>query len=395
MRKKLEKRDRKKTAWLGLCLAGALLLAACGNSSVKESTAQSAESSEESTGESIEESTETEQTEQAVSEESQTEQESDEDDESTSDVSEEESTEEVEFEEADYEAYASENVNVRTSPEVNDENLYRTISKNTAFVVTGVSDDWCRIQYEDGEYYIAAAYVVEGTVPVPESQTNANGTTLTIPSGENYNGIIVAVDAGHQQHGISEQEPNAPGSSVMKAKLTTGTQGISTGIVEYELNLQVSLKLKQALLDRGYGVFMIRENNDCPMSNAERAVAANGSGASIFIRVHANSSDNTDISGCLTMAPSAENAYVGYLAGDSQRLSALVTDAICAATGAQNRGVQYTDTMTGINWCNIPVTIVEMGFMSNPNEDQLMAQDYYRQEVADGIANAVDQYFAQ
>lgn len=389
---------KKRIAWRSLCLAGALMLSACASSpkteTTKEETAEVTTSAEET------KKSDTDAKIESVEEESTSDLEKTSND-APADTTEQsdieataQSTEAIVFEEANYEAYASNDVNVRTSPEVSEGNLYKTIGKNTAFVVTGVSGDWCRIQYEDGVYYVAAAYVTEGTVSVPQTQTNANGTTLTIPN-ENYNGIIVAVDAGHQQHGISEQEPNAPGSSVMKAKLTTGTQGISTGAVEYELNLQVSLKLKQALLDRGYGVFMIRENNDCPMSNAERAVAANESGASIFIRVHANSSDNTDISGCLTMAPSAENAYVGYLAEDSQRLSALVTDAICATTGAQNRGVQSTDTMTGINWCTIPVTIVEMGFMSNPTEDQLMAQDYYRQEVAYGIANAVDQYFGK
>lgn len=406
---------RKKIIIAGLCMAGMLLFGACTpNSSESQGSNVQVDESSSDDGAFVDEEQSSDEEEESLITNEPTSQEETEDSEAfpteeteiQSEVSETEpNNTEVVFEEVNYNAYVAQNVNLRTTPEnKGEENLYTTLAANTAFVVTGYQDDWCRVLYDNDIYYVATAYVIEGEVPAvnvttgnevgAQSQTFEDGTTLTIPS-ENYNGIIVAVDAGHQQHGISEMEPNAPGSDVMKAKLTTGTQGCVTGITEYELNLQVSLKLKQDLLERGYGVFMIRETHDCPMSNAERAVAANGSGASIFIRVHANSLDDSNVSGVLTMAPTAENPYVGYLSDDSFRLSSLVTDGICNTTGAVNKGVMYTDTMTGINWCTIPVTIVEMGFMSNPTEDQLMAQDYYRQEIADGIANGIDAYFGR
>ena len=74
----------------------------------------------------------------------------------------------------------------------------------------------------------------------------------------------------------------------MKAKVASGTEGVSTKLPEYELTLSVSKKLKRILEERGYQVVMIRESNDVNLSNAERAEIANKSGASIFVRIHGN-----------------------------------------------------------------------------------------------------------
>ncbi len=46
----------------------------------------------------------------------------------------------------------------------------------------------------------------------------------------------------------------------------------------------------------------------------------------------------------------------------------------------QTRGIQVNDTMTGINWSKIPVIILEMGFMTNQQDDLNMADSAYRQK---------------
>ncbi|MBC5685524.1 N-acetylmuramoyl-L-alanine amidase [Roseburia sp. NSJ-9] len=207
------------------------------------------------------------------------------------------------------------------------------------------------------------------------------------------NSHVVVIDPGHQGRGDSSTEPNGPGSSTMKARVTGGTHGTTTGVYEYQLTLVISQQLQAELENRGYTVYMTRTSHDVNISNMERAQYATSVGGEIAVRIHANGVDNASVSGALALAPSSSNPYIAYLSDSSWNLSKCILDAYCAATGMRNQGVSTSDTMTGINWSTVPVTILEMGYMTNPTDDVNMEDPAYQARMVQGIADGIDAYF--
>ena len=287
------------------------------------------------------------------------------------------------------------NVNLRKEPNTDCE-IIKVISRGTELQKYTEENGWAKVKCGEDIGYVSAEFLAEPSQVSEEPVQNVTTTTKVeaIPGQHrNPNSAVVVIDPGHQRSGDSTTEPNGPGSSVMKARVSSGTTGVSTGVPEYILNLDISLKLKTELENRGYTVYMTRSTHDVNISNIERAQYASSVGADIAVRIHANGSTSSSVSGAETLAPSANNPYVSHLAAASQSLSRCIVDAYCAATGFKNRGVIASDTMTGINWSEVPVTILELGFMSNAAEDQMMQDGNMQNNMVQGIANGIDAYF--
>lgn len=207
---------------------------------------------------------------------------------------------------------------------------------------------------------------------------------------------IVCIDPGHQLHSMTSKEPIGPGSSIMKQKVSSGTYGQWSRKNEYEVNLEVALKLQSVLTARGYTVVMTRTTNNVTLSNVDRAKIANNAGADIMVRIHCNGVDTSSVTGVLCYGPTLSNPYRSRSINQKSRtLCTLLRDYQCRATGQRARDNLYQDDMTGINWCDMPVAIVEMGFMSNRTEDLNLASNAFQDKIAQGLANGIDAYFSQ
>ena len=203
-------------------------------------------------------------------------------------------------------------------------------------------------------------------------------------------GLIIGIDPGHQEKGNSEKEAIAPGSKEKKAKVSSGTQGVSTRVPEYIVNLDVSLMLRDALEAEGAQVIMTRETNDVDISNQERAIMMNEVGADLVLRIHCNGSENKSANGI--------GLYVrktGACAEESYAASETILPAMAQATGAKANGIYRSDGYTGLNWSEVPCILVEMGFMSNPGEDEKLNDPEYQAMLVEGMVSGICGYFGR
>ena len=204
----------------------------------------------------------------------------------------------------------------------------------------------------------------------------------------------VCIDPGHQAKGNMQMEEIAPGSSKRKPKVAYGTKGVSSKKTEYQLALEIGLKLRDALKAKGYSVFMVRETNNVNISNKERALMTNKAGCSVYLRLHADAGGSS-ARGATVLTSSAKNPHTRSVQKSSDRFSRAILSEYTKATGFKSRGVAYRDDLTGTNWSTVTNTLLEMGFMTNPEEDRKMASPDFQNVMVKGIVNGIDKYFRE
>lgn len=230
-------------------------------------------------------------------------------------------------------------------------------------------------------------------VATPETKPTPTKTAAptTLPSVPKSNKLVM-IDPGHQRVGNNAPEQVGPDTRETKPKVSSGTVGVRTKKPEYMLNLEVSLLLKAELVRRGINVTMTRETHDVDISNKQRADMANEAGAALVVRIHSDGDASASTKGFSVLYPSATQPAVKPIAEESKQAAGLLLAGMQQATGQKGRGLSARDDLSGFNWSKVPVALVEIGFMTNPEEDELMSEAAYQQKLAIGIADGIEQF---
>ena len=197
---------------------------------------------------------------------------------------------------------------------------------------------------------------------------------------------VVVIDPGHNARPNLGTEPIGPGSPVRKVKDGGGSHGVVTGTPEAVVALDVGLRLRRLLEEEGVRVVMTRtRTGGISMGNVVRAEIANRAHAALFLRIHADGSPSRAVHGTHTLYPALRRGWTSDIYARSRRAAMLVQRAVVQALGSRDLGLDKRSDITGFNWANVPAILVELGFLTNPREDRLLATASYRERAARGL----------
>lgn len=160
------------------------------------------------------------------------------------------------------------------------------------------------------------------------------------------------------------------------------------GIEEKDIDLGIVLALKELLdaTEHNIGVYYTRTDDSNP-SNDERVDLANKSGADLFISVHINSfkgNRDSSVNGTEVMYHTGQkNGFT------SKNLAEICMEELTAALGSRNRGIVSGDAIYIINQSEVPVALVEVGFITNKEERELLNTKDYQEKTAEGLYKAI------
>lgn len=182
-------------------------------------------------------------------------------------------------------------------------------------------------------------------------------------------GKTVIVDAGHGGHN--------PGA-------------VANGSIEADNNLAVALLLADKLAEAGAKVIMTRDTDRAVAQEVSslreelqaRVDIAEQNQGDLFVSIHSNSNESTKVYGAMTF----------YHNDASKRLAETVQKNLVYRTKANDKGVQ-TAGFYVLRHTSMPSILVEMGFVSNPQEAKMLRESSYRLKLANGIYEGIEEYF--
>jgi len=256
-------------------------------------------------------------------------------------------------------------LNVRRGPGTSYE-VVEQFEQGTAVKVLQESNDWMRLFLDDGSTAWIYGYY---TLDAGDSGSGRDDDASQAPSrgGRQYlQGRTIAIDPGH-----GGRDPGAVGV---------------TGLQEKVVAMTTANKVAGYLRAQGAEVVLTR-SGDYFVSLARRVNIAHNAGADIFVSIHANSHPNPGISG-------TETYYYNYggNAYSSRKLARLVQNQMVSESGLRNIGVKHGSFyVIRAPW--IPSVLVELGFLSNWNDENLLKQDWFLDGQAQAITRGIINYF--
>ncbi|MBR0261921.1 MAG: N-acetylmuramoyl-L-alanine amidase [Selenomonadaceae bacterium] len=169
-----------------------------------------------------------------------------------------------------------------------------------------------------------------------------------------------------------------------------------TGVMEKSVTLKVGLELKRLLEAEGATVIMTRETDTTVSSKGAKASdieelgarcdVANRNGADIFISIHADSFTRPEARG------TTGYYYSKSTSGRGQKLADCIRRNLVEQLGTPSRGTQPCNFYVVKN-TDMPATLIELGFISNKDEEKLLDSKEGVQKAAQGILDGIEDYF--
>ena len=244
-------------------------------------------------------------------------------------------------------------------------------------------------------FYIHSDFVIQAEPPtgtLPDATEETTTENATDGDAQKIKKIVM-IDPANQAVVNAEQVEIGPNTEVTKQGASTGNVGTTLGTKESELNLTYANLLKTELESRGYQVLLTRDTDQINLSNKDRALLANDSEATVYVRIQMNFSENSSLTGVMGVCMPEDSAFNSGLYKDSYRLTTRLIEGVLNNTACTNQGIYETDQMTAINWSEKPVALIKLGYLSNADEEAKLVDTSYQQEIIKGLADGLDAYY--
>lgn len=206
-----------------------------------------------------------------------------------------------------------------------------------------------------------------------------------------YTGKTVCIDPGHQA--IASQGEWVDPGMTKRSPPENGEAGSVTGSPEYLLTMDIAGKLRSLLEKDGINVIMTRESGGVDLTNIMRAEIANNRDADLLVSVHLDYSRDANAKGTTTLYPANTKWTAGFY--EKSKTAALyIQEDTVKSCGTTDLGAKGRDDLPLFNWSKVPVAEVLVAFLSNAEEDKLLATDEFRWKAVWGIRNGVIKYLS-